>query len=87
MEYCIVLIRGLDAQRRFVRKVCELIEQAWTPQGGVFCIMNGGCVLGYVQAMVRKQTALGQWIHVNNTFSTTEPTFLTTMPAPDEVDP
>jgi len=57
MEYCIVLIRGLDAQRRFVRKVCELIEQGWTPQGGVFCIMNGGCVLGYVQAMVRGKTA------------------------------
>ena len=54
-EYCIVLIRGLDAQRRFVRKVCELIQQGWTPQGGVFCIMNGGCVLGYVQAMVRKE--------------------------------
>ena len=55
MEYCIVLIRGLDAQRRFVRKVCELIEQGWTPQGGVFCIMNGGCVLGYVQAMVKAE--------------------------------
>ena len=55
MEYCIVSARGLDAQRRFVRKVCELIEQGWTPQGGVFCIMNGGCVLGYVQAMVRTE--------------------------------
>ena len=57
-EYCIVSIRGLDAQRRFVRKVCDLIQQGWTPQGGVFCIMNGGCVLGYVQAMVKMKTAM-----------------------------
>jgi len=60
MEYCVVLIRGLDAQHRFVRKVCDLIQQDWTPQGGVFCIMNGGCVLGYVQAMVKAETVTGQ---------------------------
>ena len=64
MEYCIVLIRGLDAQRRFVRKVCDLIQQGWTPQGGVFCIMNGGCVLGYVQAMVKAGRAVTRPIQI-----------------------
>ena len=55
MEYCIVLIRGLDAQRRFVRKVCDLIQQGWTPQGGVCCVVEDGEIAGWSQAVIRTQ--------------------------------
>lgn len=55
MEYCIVSTRGLDAQRRIERKVCELMQESWTPQGGIFCVVNGGVVLRYMQAMVRAE--------------------------------
>ena len=58
MEYCIVSTRGLDAQRRIVRKICDLMQEGWTPQGGIFCAVNGiGRVSEYMQAMVRTKPA------------------------------
>jgi len=74
MEYCIASTRGLDAQRRIVRKICDLIQGGWTPQGGIFCIVNGGVVLGYQQAMVRMKPPTQQ-VNIRRWDSVTVPLF------------
>lgn len=62
MEYRIVSSNetwddGLD----FARMVCELMQEGWTPQGGVFCIVESdGDILAYKQAMIRMETAARQ---------------------------
>lgn len=57
MEYCIISSEGKDAHY-LEKKVCDLIREGWTPQGGVFCVTDNGRIMGYVQAMIKmEQTA------------------------------
>ena len=54
MEYCIVSAADHAA---IERRVCELMQEGWTPQGGVCVALNKWQALRYVQAMVRTQPA------------------------------
>jgi len=59
MEYDIIQYFGTAID--FAKFVNTAMELGWTPQGGVYCVMDNGAIAGYIQAMVR--TPVQQCIH------------------------
>lgn len=57
MEYSIIDGRG-TLLVDFVRAVNRAIVDGWTPQGGVFCVVENGIVTGHIQAMIRMEQSV-----------------------------